>query len=545
MTMHATMMHMPMTTQLILRHGASIHAQSEVLTFDGQGFERASFADVAARAGRLAAALRAIGVQPGDRVATFCWNHQAHLEMYLAIPSMGAILHTLNVRLSAEQLAFIIADAADTVLIVDEVLAPLLCDVLPAAPTLRAVIVVGGEEVGAVGYGGQLYSYADLLSAHLPLTDWPLLDDTAAAACCYTSGTTGNPKGVVYSHRTIFVHSLASLGADTFALSQHDRILLLPPMFHANAWGLPFSGWFAGCDFILPGPHLQADKVRSQIESARPTFTATVPTLVGDLLRAHRADPIDMSSFRVLVSGGSAVGTALIDAVWQAWQLPLLQGWGMTETSPLCALSVPPRGTSPQNETWWRAASGRPVPGVEVRIVDDDGVAVPHDGRSVGALELRGPWIACGYHGLDAGETLSTDGWLRTGDVGTIDPLGYVRITDRLKDLIKSGGEWISSLTLEELLLRHPAVREAAVIAVPDPRWEERPLAVIVARQADAVLTPAELRAHLAPHVARFWLPEYWATVLDLPRTGVGKIDKKTLREWVDKGTMAYARDDG
>jgi fatty-acyl-CoA synthase len=539
MTMHATMMHMPMTTQLILRHGATVHADSEVATFDGADFTRATFREIAERAARLARALSAIGVEPGERVATFCWNHQAHLEAYLAVPSMGAVLHTLNIRLFAEQLAFVIADADDAVLIVDAVLLPLLREVLPTAAGVRALVVVGGGGED-IAFAGAVHDYETLVAAHEPMTDWPELDDTRAAACCYTSGTTGNAKGVVYSHRTIFAHSLASLGVDTFAISQSDRILLLPPMFHANAWGLPFSGWLAGSDFVMPGPHLQPEKVRRMIAATRPTFTATVPTLVGDLLRSHAAAPLDLSSFRVIVSGGSAVSPALIDTVRETWGVPVLQGWGMTETSPLCALSVPPAGLSAAEETHWRSASGRPVPGVEVRIVDDAGAVLPRDGATVGALELRGPWIAAGYHGREPGDTLSPDGWLRTGDVGTIHPRGYVRITDRAKDLIKSGGEWISSIELETLLERHPAVAEAAVVAVPDPRWEERPLAIVV--PAAVPFAPAELRAHLASTVARFWLPEYWARAERLPRTGVGKIDKKLLREQVAAGTIEYMR---
>ncbi len=372
------------------------------------------------------------------------------------------------------------------------------------------------------------------------MTDWPELDETSAAVACYTSGTTGNPKGVVYSHKSIFVHSLGSMGVDTFAVSQRDRILLMPPMFHANAWGFPYSGWFAGAGFVMPGADLGPVEVRAMIEAERPTFTAMVPTLLNDLLRAHASHPLDMSSFRVIVSGGSAVAPALIDQVREAWGLPVMQGWGMTETSPMCALSAPPVDALPEEETGWRAKSGRPVPGVEVRIVDDAGARLPEDGETVGALELRGPWIARGYHDHPDPPPLSPDGWLRTGDVGTIDARGYVQITDRVKDVIKSGGEWISSVELENLLVRHPAVAEAAVIAVPDPRWEERPLAVIV--PAGDAPDPEALRRHLSVDVARFWLPDYWAVVSQLPRTSVGKTDKKALRALVAEGAIGITR---
>jgi len=358
---------------------------------------------------------------------------------------------------------------------------------------------------------------------------WPDLDENSAAVACYTSGTTGDPKGIVYSHRSIFLHTLATLGVDAFAVSQHDRILLLPSMFHANAWGLPYSAWFAGADLILPGPHLKADAIRRMIREFRPTFTAVVPTLINDLLEADRRDPVDMSSFRVLVSGGSAVSPALIRTVRERWNIPVLQGWGMTETSPMCCLSVPPRDVTAEDAPLWRAKSGRPVPGMEVRLVDDAGEPVAHDGAHVGNLQLRGPWVTGRYHRDASPDSFTADGWLRTGDVGTIDAHGYVQITDRSKDVIKSGGEWVSSVDLENQLAAHPAVLEVAVIGVPDPRWEERPLALVVVRDHEAV-DPQVLQSFLRDRVARFWVPEYWAFVRTLPKTSVGKIDKKELR---------------
>jgi fatty-acyl-CoA synthase len=358
---------------------------------------------------------------------------------------------------------------------------------------------------------------------------WPDLDENSAAAACYTSGTTGDPKGIVYSHRSIFLHTLATLGVDAFAVSQHDRILLLPSMFHANAWGLPYSAWFAGADLVLPGPHLKSDTIRRMIREMRPTFTALVPTLINDLLEADRRDRVDMSSFRVLISGGSAVSPALIRTVRERWGIPVLQGWGMTETSPMCCLSVPPRDVTPEDAPLWRAKSGRPVPGMEVRLVDDSGEPVANDGVRVGNLQLRGPWVTGRYHRDASPDSFTADGWLRTGDVGTIDAQGYVQITDRSKDVIKSGGEWVSSVDLENQLAAHPSVLEAAVIGVPDPRWEERPLALVVVRE-NATVTPQVLQSFLRDRVARFWVPEYWAFVSALPKTSVGKVDKKELR---------------
>jgi len=311
-------------------------------------------------------------------------------------------------------------------------------------------------------------------------------------------------------------------------------------MFHANAWGTPFSGWFAGSDFVLPGPHLQPDRIARMIALSRPTLTFAVPTIINDLLQLHARQALDMASFRTIVCGGSAVSPVLIERVRDAWGVNLVQGWGMTETSPMCVLSFPPRDALPAEDLHWRAKAGRPVAGMEVRIVDEHDRPLPHDGKAVGNLQLRGPWVAAGYYRQPAEDRpLSKDGWLRTGDAGMIDARGYVQITDRTKDLIKSGGEWISSIDLEACISRFPGVAEVAVIAVPDPRWEERPLAILVVQDGTSP-DFRELRRFLANQIAKFMVPEYWAAVPGLPKTSVGKIDKKVLRQEVDKGTLAY-----
>ena len=540
--MDATMMHEPLGTAAIVAHGERIHATSRIGVFDGEQVTWRSFGETAERARRLAAALRAADVGPNTRVATLSWNDFAHFEAYLAVPAMGAVLHTLNLRLHPEQIHFIMADAEDALLIAH---GPLLAGLLPQVNSLDALrhVIVTGDTAGLAGLEKPWTRYEDFIGGHVPLAEFPVPDEMAAAATCYTSGTTGNPKGVVYSHRTIFLHSLASMAANAFALSDRDMILLLPPMFHANAWGLPYSGWLAGADFVLPGPHLQPEAIRRMIRATAPTFTATVPTILNDLLRADAADPVDMASFRVIVAGGSAVSEGLIAEVESRWNVPLIQGWGMTETSPLCVLSHPAADTAGEEARHLRAKSGRPVAGVSVRLVDDAGRRVAEDGKGVGRLQLRGAWIARGYHRGAGADVLTPDGWLDTGDAGTIDERGYVQVTDRMKDLIKSGGEWIPSAELENHVASLPGVDLAAVIGVADPRWEERPLAIVTT--TDGVRPDfAGLRRALHDRVARFWIPEYWAHADTLPLTSVGKIDKQALREAVATGKTAFERID-
>ena len=529
--MDATMMHEPLGTAAIFAHGERIHASSRIGLFDGEQMTWRSYAETAIRARLLATALKLAGVDKNTRVATLSWNDFAHFEAYLAVPAMGAVLHTLNLRLHPDQLRYIMADANDAFLIAD---GDLLTGLLPQINSLEGLkyVIVTGNVVGLTELEKPWTLYEDFIADCEPIVEFPDIEETAAAATCYTSGTTGNPKGVVYSHRTIYLHSLASMATNAFALGDSDRILLLPPMFHANAWGLPYSGWLAGADFVLPGPNLQPDAIRRMIRETAPTFTATVPTILNDLLRADSKNPIDMGSFRVIVVGGSAVSEALIAEVERSWNVPLIQGWGMTETSPLCVLSHPPADTSNEEARRLRAKSGRPVAGVRVRLVDDDGNRLSEDGNTIGRLQLRGAWVARGYHGVAADGVLTEDEWLDTGDAGTIDARGYVQVTDRLKDLIKSGGEWIPSAELENHVSSLPGVDLAAVIAVADPRWEERPLAIVTTLDG-ATPNFASLRHALQSRVARFWIPEYWTHVDKLPLTSVGKIDKQALREAV------------
>lgn len=529
----------PLSTQVIFDRGERLFAQSSIASFDGTHITRTSFAETARRARRLAAALFGLGLGPGERVGTYCWNTPHHLEAYLAVPAMGAVLHTLNVRLPEEQLEYVINHADDRVLLVDAVLMPTLLPILHRLGRVRHLVLHGEWAGGVDGFAGDVHDHEQLIAGFEPITEWPRIVETDAAAMCYTSGTTGMPKGVVYSHRSIFLHSLASMAADAFAIANRDRILMVPPMFHANAWGMPFSGWFAGSDMILPAQHVQPDRLARAIELSRSTLMAAVPTILNDLLQAHAKSPIDLSCFRAIISGGSAVSPALIERVKAAWGVDVVQGWGMTETSPMCVLSVPPRDADAEAALRYRAKSGRPVAGMEVRIVDEHGARLPNDGVAVGHLELRGPWVAAGYYLQQPEDSpLARDGWLRTGDVGTIDDLGYVQVTDRIKDLIKSGGEWISSVDLENEIIRIPNIAEVAVVAVPDARWEERPLAVIVMAEGH-VPDYRAMRRILSGKFAKFMIPEYWASVKAIPKTSVGKMDKKMIREQVDSGALA------
>ncbi|HEX9553734.1 MAG TPA: long-chain fatty acid--CoA ligase [Streptosporangiaceae bacterium] len=539
--MRSTMMDVPLTVTRIMQYGSTVYGDREVVTYAADGLRRQTYAETGARAAKLANALRWLGVDGDQRVATLMWNNAEHLEAYLAIPAMGAVLHTLNLRLDPETIGYIATHAGDEAVIVDSSLVPLLAQVLPHASAIRHVLIAGSSGdtdpmalASLAGPGREVHFYQDLLEAQPASFDWPDVDERSAAAMCYTSGTTGRPKGVVYSHRSMHLHSMAVNTGSVFAMSERDRVLPVVPMFHANAWGLPYAAVMAGANLIMPDRYLQPEPLVKLIEAERPTVAGAVPTIWNALLQHVRANGGDLSSLRIVPCGGSAVPHALMEAYEKELGVTILQAWGMTETSPLGSVAHPPVGATGDDAWHYRDTQGRLICEVEARLVGDAGTVLPHDGEAVGEVEVRGPWITGAYYKDDDPEKFR-DGWLRTGDVGTIDPLGYVVLTDRAKDVIKSGGEWISSMELENAIMAHPDVIEAAVIGVADERWGERPLATVVLSPG-AETTAAELREFLVGQVPRWQLPERWSFIDEVPKTSVGKFAKTKMRDSYARG---------
>ena len=536
--MKSTMQDFPINIAAIFRHGRAVYSGSQVVTCEGTASRRTTYAAVAERAEKLAAALARLGIGRDDRVGTFCWNTQEHLEAYFAVPLMGAILHTLNLRLFPEQLEYVINHAEDKIILVEDSVVPLLARIAPRLKTVRHYIVIGKGDASALG---NVLRYEDLIAAEKPGFEWPEIDERAAAAMCYTSGTTGHPKGVVYSHRSTFLHSMGLCMTGSIGLNDTDRILPIVPMFHANAWGLPYGGWLAGSDFLFPGRFLQPEPLCAFIRAEKPTVAAGVPTVwIGVLNHAASATPDALSSVRTVICGGAAVPRSMIEQFETRFGVRMIQGWGMTETSPLAALARPPPDVPAGEQLSWRAMTGRIVPGVEVRITDSAGAVQPWNGEAVGEIEARGPWVTAAYYRDDSLDRFH-DGWLRTGDVGTINDRGFIQITDRAKDVIKSGGEWISSVEIENALMAHPEVLECAVIAIPDEKWSERPLACVVGKSGSTV-TAETLRAFLSGRVAKWAVPEYWAFISEVPKTSVGKFDKKVLRARQNQNELEVIR---
>jgi fatty-acyl-CoA synthase len=528
--MKGLMQERPLNIPMIVRHAERLHPRKTVASKTADGVRVATFAELLTRARRLLTALRGLGVGPDDRVATFCWNHQQHMEAYVGVPSMGAILHTLNIRLFPEDLAYIVDHAQDKVVIVDKSLWPAWQKVAAKVGCVRHTIVI--DDAPGASPDGTL-DYETLLAGAEPgeLVDVP---EDQAAAMCYTSGTTGHPKGVLYSHRSNVVHSMAVCMADAFGLRESDVVMTIVPMFHANAWGLPYAAFMAGTDIVMPGRFLMPDVLTSLLVERGVTFAAGVPTIWQAMLEPMKQARDRLGRLRYIICGGSAVPPALQKAFHRDLGVRITHAWGMTETSPMgsvCRAIVAQEGLGGDEMDALLASQGRPVFGIDLRIVGEDGTELPWDGKAVGEIEVRGNWIASAYY-RDPSDDRFHDGWLRTGDVAAVDPNGYIRIADRTKDLIKSGGEWISSVALESMIMGHPDVAEAAVIAVPHPRWCERPLACVVARPgAKDRLTRESVLEHLRPKVAKWWLPDDVVFIDQVPKTSVGKFDKKVLRD--------------
>ncbi len=529
--MEGLMMGFPLTLAHLFERAGTYFGKTELVSRrPDKSIARTTYAEFHRRVQQLANALKRLGLEPGDRVATLGWNHARHLEAYFAIPLAGGVLHTLNPRLSAGDLTYIMNHAGDRMLLVDDVLVPVW---------ERLEHEVHPEHVIVWGHGNQpvprTLDYEQLIEPELTSFAIPDIDEDQAAGMCYTSGTTGRPKGVVYSHRALVLHSLVCALPDALGLSQADVMMPVVPMFHANAWGLPFTAVLTGTKQVFPGPHLDPASLLGLISEEKVTFTAGVPTVWLGILEALDREPKrwDVSSLEAMVVGGAAAPQAMIEGFKKRHGLEVVHAWGMTEMTPVGTVSRVKstlRDLGEAERFRLRATQGLPVPFVDTRVVGENG-AVPRDGKTMGELHVRGPWIASSYfQNPSEADKFTMDGWFRTGDIVTVDPEGYVRITDRSKDLIKSGGEWISSVDLENALMGHPAVKEAAVVGVAHPRWGERPVACVVLKESSRA-TENELREFLEPLFARYWLPDAFVFMSQIPRTAVGKFKKTELRE--------------
>ena len=523
-----------LTLPYLLERCQTFFPNNEIVSRMPDGsIHRYTYGQYAARTKQLGNALKRLGVEQGDRVGTLCWNSYRHMEAYLGIPAIGAVLHTLNLRLHPNDLTYIANHAEDKVIIADRSLLPVLEQFQSTVTSLQHVIVIPDDGPVPEGY----LDYEALLAAESPELKYPEINERDAAAMCYTSGTTGNPKGVLYSHRSTFLHTMAACLTDTIGISENDTILPVVPMFHANAWGVPFAGAMTGSKLVFPGPNLAPDILLDLMATERVTVAEGVPTIWLGILNLldHNPGKWDLSSVRSTLVGGSAAPPAMIEGFRKRHNIPVMHAWGMTEMSPIGTLARVKHGiaagASEADLLKVKSTQGYPVPLVEIRHVDDENNVLAWDGQTMGELEVRGPWVAASYYNNDEQQDKFTpDGWFRTGDIVTIDAEGYISITDRSKDVIKSGGEWISTVALENALMAHPAVLEAAVFAARHAKWDERPLAAVVFKDGESA-TKDELLAHLAPDFAKWWLPDDVLVITEIPKTSTGKFQKLTLRD--------------
>jgi acyl-CoA synthetase (AMP-forming)/AMP-acid ligase II len=535
--MHGLMQHQSLLVSTLIEHACHNHAHQEIISRSCEGpVVRSTYGEVGARARQMANALTRLGVQQGERIGTLAWNTDRHMELYFAVSGMGAVLHTINPRLFQEQLEYIVNHADDQYLFFDIGFAPLLAQLAPKLTKVKAFVAMTDRAHMPVLDLPNLLCYEELIQAESSRFAWPALDEQSAASLCYTSGTTGNPKGVLYSHRSSVLHAMAICGADGMAVSSADSALLVVPMFHVNAWGMPYAGAMSGARLVLPGPALDGESVYGLMRDEQVTLALGVPTVWMMLFRhvdAAQLDPRADLCLQRCVIGGAPAPLPMIARFTEQFGATVMHAWGMTEMSPLgtvCRLQ-PKHAALPQEKRYrLQMKQGRAVFGVTLKIVDEDGTPLAHDGVAAGRLMVRGPWIVSGYYGVDDAGLLDQDGYFDTGDVATIDADGYMQITDRAKDVIKSGGEWISSLDLENAAMEYPGVAEVAVIGVPHPTWQERPLMLVVPK-AGVVLDCDALLVHLASRVARWWLPDDVVCVGELPHTATGKIYKLALRQ--------------